>query len=105
MIGRSNAVSAETKTIKISEQNSQDFVSLKINGISIPQGGSTEVEVGSFVYMELTIGNCIIRTVDGYDVPNTNVANPPPSKSTKAPPMAAPTYMIAPNVDVIITRP
>ena len=104
MTGRSNAVSGGPKFITISEQNSQDFYFLKINGNDIPQGGSIDVEVGSYVKIEASIGNWSILTSEGYDVPRERIPNPPPSLSAKAPPMEALYYIIAPNVDVVITR-
>lgn len=104
MTGRSNAVNGGTKFITISEQNSQDFYSLKINGIDIPQGGSIDVEVGSYVKIEASIGNWSLLTSEGYDVPKQRISNPPPSLSAKAPPMGELDYIIAPNVDVVITR-
>lgn len=104
MTGRSNAVSGGPKFITISEQNSQDFYSLKINGNDIPQGGSIDVEVGSYVKIEATIGNWSILTSEGYDVPRERIPNPPPSLLAVPPPMAELYYIIAPNVDVVITR-
>ncbi len=104
MTGRSNAVSGGPKFITISEQNSQDFNFLIINGNDIPQGGSIDVEVGSYVKFEVSIGSWSILTSEGYDVPSEHISNPPPSLSAKAPPVSELFYIIAPNVDVVITR-
>lgn len=104
MTGRSNAVSGGPKFITISEQNSQDFYFLRINGNDIPQGGSIDVEVGSYVKIEASIGNWSILTSEGYDVPREHIPNPPPSQRATPPPYAELYYIIAPNVDVVITR-